>query len=311
MILMWLGSFVLMLFGLTESQKYFAQFFSESRNGLLKKGITGNTGVMFLRALAIAVTDVSPQKSLRSGFDLYSSASTSKKGSILLMCLSTMGVWWALILGLLFLGLSGLFVIGFCALGLVRFWTNPKVEMFLKWIFSAGLFLVGGELMLRNSSIVQTLLGQSDLAFFLADGRFFAVLGLMLAGIILSLFVRIEFWSLALVLGLLVTNALSFNGALGLVAGERIGQLILFWWLNRSKNSSRIAQQFALVSIIGIFVGLLIVAEARSAFYFGLSTDMSALQNKTYQFVIAYSLILFFQWLGQMVWGHFAGQAKV
>lgn len=310
MILMWLGSFVLMMFGLTESQKHVALFFSDLHKGLLAKGIEGNIGTMFLRSLGVSLMEASPQSTLKSGMGLCNSQGASR-GSILLMCLSSLGAWWVLILGFLFLSFSGQFVLGFCAVGLITAWLTPKFELFLKWLFAFGVFLIGGEMMLRNSSIIQTLLGQGDLAFYLADGRFLPVMGIMLVGVLLTLFVQAEFWSLALALALLVTNTLSFNGALGLVAGERIGQMILFWWRSRSLSldCQRIGWQLTVSSIVGIFVGFLIVGEARSVFYFGFSSDLSSLQYKSFQFVILFSLILFFQWIAQMLWGHFASQA--
>lgn len=314
MILMWLGSFVLMMFGLSESQKYVALFSSDLQKSLLAKGFDGSFTAFLFRSMGISFLEASPKKTLNSGMALYDFGAVSSRGSILLMCLSSLGSWWTLLLGFLFLSFNGFFVLGFCAFGFLTPWVNSKVELLLKWLLAVGIFLVGGEMTLKNSSIIQTILGQSDLAFFLADGRFIPVLGIMLAGLLLSFVVQAEFWSLALGLALLVTNSLSFNGALGLVVGERIGQMILFWWQSRSletKKGQRIGKQFAMSSIIGTLVGFLIVGEARSVFYFGFSNDLSSFQNKSLQFVLLFFVILFFQWLGQMVWGHFASQVFV
>lgn len=313
MILMWLGSFVLMMFGLTESQKQIAHLFSNFQKSFLDKGLETTFGKMLVRSLDVAVLEASPQKSLYSGLALYNLRVLGLRASILLMCLSTIGAWWALILGLLFLSFNGFFLLGLCALGLLNVGEAPRLKAVIRWLFATGVFLIGGEMMLRNSSVVLSLLGQSELAFIMADGRFGAVLGMVLAGLVISLFVQIEFWSLVLGLGLLVTNTLSFNGALGFVVGERIARMLLFWWRSRGldQDSQRIGRQLPFFSILGVIVGFLIAGELRTLLNFGFSSDMTALQDRSLQFVLLFSVILFFQFVAQMTWGHFACRVKV
>ncbi|WP_415062253.1 hypothetical protein [Bdellovibrio sp.] len=313
MILMWLGSFVLMMFGLTESQKQLAHLFAKLQRAFLEKGLETTTGKMFSRTLVITALEASPQKSLYSGMALYNLRVLSLKASNLLMCLSTLGAWWVVILGLLFLSFNGFFLLGVCVLGLTGFGLTPKTRQLLKWIFATGVFLVGGEMMLRNASVISTLLGQGEAAFVLADGRFGAVFMILLASLFISFVVRVEFWSLVMGLGLLVTNTLSFNGALGLVAGERIARMILFWWQTRNLNQEcrRIGLQFSLVSIVGVIVGFLVAGEIRSLFYLGFSSDLSSFQERSLQFVLLFAVMLGFQFAAQMIWGHFGSQVKV
>lgn len=313
MILMWLGSFVLMMFGLTESQKHAAAFFANLQKNFFEKGFDVNTTKMFVRALDVVVLEASPQRSLYTGLALYNLRILNLRTSNLIMCLSTLGAWWVLILGLLFLSFNGFFLLGLCTLGLIGAWKAPKAKLLLKWVFATGVFLIGGETMLRNSTVVQTILGQSDLAFFLADGRFGAVLGILIASILMSFIVQVEFWSLALALSLLLTNTLSFNGALALVAGERIARMLLFWWRSRSLNQDcrRIGFQLSMVSILGVLIGFLVAGEARNLFYLGFSSDLSSFQDKSLQFVMLFAVILVLQFFAQMVWGHFGSLAKV
>lgn len=313
MILMWLGSLVLMLFGLTESQKQVSVFFSRLQKDFYHKGFETTTLKMFARALDVVILEASPQKSLYSGLALYNLRVLSLRASALIMCLSTLGVWWVLILGLLFLSFNGFFLLGLSGLSLIGAWKAPRAQNLLKWVFATGVFLVGGETMLKNSSVIQTLLGQSDLAFFLVDGRFGAVLGILLAGVLLSFVIQVEFWSLVLALSLLVTSTLSFNGALALVAGERIGRVVLFWWRSRGLNQEcrRIGWQFSLASIVGVLLGFVIAGEFRSVFYLGFSSDLSSFQDKSLQFVLLFAVILGVQCFVQMIWGHFGSQAQV
>lgn len=314
MILMWLGSFVLMMFGLTESQKQIARLFAHLQKRVLDRGLENTTtGKLFIRALDLVVLEASPQRSLYSGMALYNLRVMSLRPSNLIMALSTLGAWWVVILGLLFLSFNGFLLLGLCTLGFFTMWMTPRMKIILGWLFATGIFLVGGELMLRNSSIVQTILGQSELAFFLADGRFPAVMALMLLSLVTSLVVRLEFWSLALSLSLLLTNTISFNGALGLVAGERIARMILFWWHSRNLNQDcrRIGRQFSVVSIVGVLIGFLIAGESRVLLDFGFSSDLAAFQDKSLQFVVLFAVILAIQCLAQMIWGHFGSLVQV
>lgn len=313
MILMWLGSFVLMMFGLVTSQKMASETLSGLQKKFLNKGLDSDFKSMLIRSLDVVVLEASPQKSLYSGIGLYNLRVLGLRSASLVMCLSTLGVWWVLILAFLFMSFNGLFLMGVCSLGLLSAFITSRGEKILKWIFATGAFLLGGEIMLRNSSILQSTLGESDLVFFLADGRFPSVIGLLVAAMLISLVVQIEFWSLALALCLLFTNVLSLNGALGLLAGERLGRMLLFWWHTRSLNQDckRLGRQFAAVSALGVIVGLLLAGEVRETLYLGYSSGMASFQDKSLQFVMLFIVILFCQFIAQMVWGHFAAQAKM
>lgn len=310
MILMWLGSFVLMLFGLSESQKHLSRLLRGLQVGFLNKGFDAPFVKMLIRALDVVVLEASPQKSLYSGMALFNLRLVSLRPAVLIMCLSILGAWWLLLLGLLFLSFNGFFLLGLCLLGFINTAQMPKLKGMLQLIFAVGIFLIGGEMMLRNSSVIQTLLGQSELAFVMADGRFAAVFGILACSILLSLLVQVEFWTMALGLSLLVTNVVSFNGALALVAGERIGRMILFWWHCRSlsEDCRKLGRQLSLASIFGVCAGFFLAGEVRSLFYFSFSSDLSSLQDKSLQFILMLGLILLGQFVLQMLWGHFASQ---
>ncbi|MGE9744863.1 hypothetical protein [Bdellovibrio bacteriovorus] len=313
MILMWLGSFVMMMLGLYLSQKYVAVVFSGLQKSFLDKGLETTLGKMFIRALDVVVLEASPQKSLYSGMALLNLRVLGTRPSALLMCLSTLGAWWVLILGLLFMSFNGYFLLGLAGVGLLTVFMSVQIKNILGWVLGTGLFLVGGETMLRNASVLMTTLGQSDLAYFLADGRFPTVVAFFCLAALISLIVQLEFWSLALALGLLLTNTISFNAALGLVAGERVGRMIFFWWQSRSLNQEcrRIGSQFAMVSASGAFLGMMMAGEVRTLLNLGFTSGTTAAQDKTLQFVLLFALILAVQWVAQMIWGHFGGNAKV
>lgn len=312
MILMWLGSIALMIFAMVESQKYLGAIFSKLQKGIFDKGFSTKLAPLFFQASSSVWLEVSPQRSMFSSLALYNLRVQSLQPSVLVMALSPLGAWWILLLGLLFLKINGFFLMGVSALSLLTVFVSPGFKNVFRWFFFTGLFLVSAELVLKNSSVLQSMMGQSDFAFFLADGRFPTVLALLAVGLLLSLLIQVEFWTFALALGLLVTNTISLNGALGLVAGERIGRMVFFWWMTRSLNQDcrRIGNHLAGISILGAFLGLMVAGELRS-YFLSLSLDLSNFQARTFQFTILFAVILMAQMTAQMIWGHFGSRVVI
>ena len=313
MILMWLGSFVLLLFGLSESQKVLAQIFSNGQKDLLEKNSDKSLAYLFSRYLGVVLLEGSPMKSLYSGMAAYNLRVTSLQAGNLWMCLSTLGAWWALFLGYLFLNVNGLLLLGIGALSYFGLLRGKLTVNYLKLSLYVGIFLLGGDLSLRNASVLLNLLGTGDLVFFLSDGRFFSVLGILAIGVVLSFFVSIEFWSICLALTLLVANVISVNGALALFAGERIGRMVFFWWRSRELNQDckRLGWQFALVSASGAFLGFMIAGVLRGEGSIGFNGDIDLFRQKTLEFLSLSAVILITQFLSQMVWGHFGSKLAV
>lgn len=313
MILMWLGSFVLLLFGLSESQKVLANIFSGSQKDLLEGNSDKSLAHLFARYLGVTLLEGSPIKSLYSAMAAYNMRVMPARAGSLWMCLSTLGAWWALLLGYLFLNVNGLLLLGIGALSYLGLLRGRVTVNYLKLSLYVGIFLLGGDLSLRNASVLLNLLGTGDLVFFLADGRFFSVLGILAIAIVLSFFVSIEFWSICLALTLLVANVVSVNGALALFAGERIGRMLFFWWRSRALNQDckRLGWQFALVSASGAFLGFMIAGILRGEGSIGFGGDVDLFRQKTLEFLSLSAVILVVQFLSQMVWGHFGSKYAV
>ncbi len=313
MILMWLGSFVLALFGLAYSQKLTDQFSHKLQKNIFDRSLEGNFPAMFQKAMALVLLQSSPQQSLYSAMGFYNLRILAVRPSILMMCLSSLGAWWVLFLGLIYLNFNGYFLLGLSSLYLISVLRTPRMSVFLKWLFAIGVFLIAGEQLLKQSALMQNALSQGDLIFFLADGRFGSVVSILVASVVISLFVRVEFWSFLLALSLLFAGFISFNGAMALVAGERLGRMALFWFSTRNLNQDcrRIGWQFALTSVVGVLAGLLVAGELRSLIIWSVPLGASQFQEKGAQFVLLFSVILGFQWLAQMVWGHFACLVQV
>lgn len=312
MILMWLGSFVLVLWGLRQSRAEAAILFAGLQKRFYARGLEGIFSSMLQRILGVVFLEASPQRSLYSALSFYNMRILKQRPAILMMCLSTLGAWWILVLGLLYLNVSGLFFLGIGFLLFIPLLNGPLLSPFLKWIAMTGLFLLGGEMMLRQGSILPMLLGTSEWAFFLSDGRILAVLGLLLTSLILSLLIEEEFWVVPLALSLVISNTVSLNGALGIFAGERLARVLLFWWRSRVLNQEcrRVGWQFSLSSGLGVLVGLFGAGAVRSEIAWGFSGS-EGMQDKILIVILLFVLILFCQFVAQMLWGHFGSRVKV
>lgn len=304
---------MLMIFSLTESQKQMSRLFSVWQTGVYEKSLDTVFEKMLPRSLLISFFEASPKRTLQTGLALYNLRILGKRPSVLLMGLCNLSAWWILLLGFLFMNVSGLMLVGISSLSLVSFLNFPRLRASLRLLLWTGLFLVGAELMLRNSAILQSVLGESSLAFWLADGRWAAVFALFLFTAVLGLFIQAEFWSLCLALVLLLTSTVSFNGALALLAGERCARGILFWWSGRrlNKDCRQISSKIGFSLALGAAVGLVVALLVKILFNFGGSFGMESAQERLFQMMIGFVVILFMQFVVQMTIGHFVAQGEV
>jgi hypothetical protein len=135
-----------------------------------------------------------------------------------------------------------------------------------------------------------------------------SVLTLLLCSAVASVFIQIEFFFLILAFSLLPVHILSMNGALGLIAGEQIGSLLLFWFKTRNTNERRditLYSQFSLVYGIGTLGGLLVSGEMKSFYYLGSSGEISAPLDLSLKLLFLFSILWLVRFLLLMSWGHF------
>lgn len=312
MILMWLGSFVLMVTGLFIFQQKVGSFFSQIQKSILDKGFSASTPMLFVQSLAMDLLEGSPQRASYSGLGLLNLRVLGTRPAVLMMCLSPLAALPVLGLGSLYLGFNGYFLLGLCLIGFFKYWRSSRIDEGIAILFGAGMFLVGSEMLLRNARVLQTILTDADLIFFISDGRFGAVLVMIALAFLLGLLIQLEFWSLALGLTLLSGGIISYNGALGMLLGERLAVAALFWWRTRKLNQEcqQLGWQYAAVLAVSAMVGFWWAGEARTFLDLGFSLDSSAAQEKVSTLVSLFSLILGVQLAGGMIWGHFAGNRK-
>ncbi len=308
MILMWLGSFVLVLFSYLATQKYLNQRTAVLQSRLMVGKDKENVVSLVLRNLSIVITDVSPIKTVFTALAKLNLQVGKDRESLMQLCMAPIGFWWTLVLASLYLSLNGGFLLGVAIFALLPIAVPKRIRQTFFFVGCIGLFLIAGEMTLRNSSLLQTILGTSDFAFFLADGRFQAVLALLGVGFVISLVTRVGLWSLFLAMALLVSNNISMNGALGLVIGELLGTVafVFFQGFKVDKKTRTYISQFSMASVIGIVIGFFVVLQIRTFFVFTNFGDRNAYQDKLMILIILIAVVLAIQTAVQMAWGHFA-----
>ena len=308
MILMWLGSFVLVLFSYLATQKYLNQRTAVLQSRFMVGKDKENVISLVLRNLSIVATEVSPAKTIFTALGKLNLQVGKDRESLMQLCMAPVGFWWTLILASLYLSLNGGFLLGASIFALLPIVVPKSLRQTFFFVGCLGLFLVAGEMTLRNSSLLQAILGTSDFAFFLADGRLPAVAALAAIGFLVSLVTRVGLWSLFLAMALLVTNNISMNGALGLIVGELLGTVVFIYFQGFKLDSKTrtYVSQFSVASIVGILIGFFVVLQIRTFFVFAYSGDRNAYQDKLMMLVFLVVVVLAIQTVTQMAWGHFA-----
>lgn len=290
MIFFWLGAWALMLFGLRETQISFSR---------LTKNASSNA---FFKILE----EASPRHSLKHGWELYRQG--AERDGLLMLSFSFLGAWLVFILASLFLSFQGVLFLAIGAVGFLNFVRFPRRKDFFGVFWGAGIFLVGAEFLLRQSSVLQSLLGESDLAFALVDGRGVAVFVLAWVGFAGGLLIRAQFWSLTLGLALLASSSISFNGAMALFAGESVGVLALWAWNARSTPGFSKLKWWSVAGFVGAIAGFFIAWYFKEIFGWGSSFGMSGATERFNAFLLCAALMCLIQGFFQMVAGHFVSK---
>ncbi len=308
-----IGTFYLMLLMLQFSQKEMAHFFSGWQKKILASSLDAPFKKMLPRALLLVLTEASPQRTQMTSLAFYNLRILGKRPSLLLMALSNLGAWWILILTLLFMNVNAVMLVGVFVLPALLMrkikWVGPLFAV----LFSTALFFVLSESLVRQLASLPAMMGESEIVFWLADGRFSAVLGLAFVAILLTFLIQVEFWSVCLALALLFSSIISFNGALALFAGERIARGILFAWSGRILNQDcrLISREEGIAASVGAGLGLWVTLYLREVTDLGRSFGISEAQGRLFDFALGLVLILFVQFCVQMFVNHFAVQKKV
>ncbi len=307
MILMWLGSIGVLLVGLS----LFRRSISEAGASLQAQflNLSENETSVFKMLFVTKMCALSCGGLLRAQYDamaLINTKTLSRRYAILLLCLSSTGLWTSLLAGLSLWWIQWSVFVGIAVLCyLIYFWFGAGRLLF-KILFGFGLILLGAQLALRDQSILLSLLGESELHYLLADGRFFAQFVWLVISFVITLVLGVESWSVFFCITLLSAGSLSLNGAVAFVAGELLAHFWMLYWRSRkfSDSTRKLARNYALVSTVGIFAGFVVSGVLRVF-------DMNDVANKKMQFMAMFFSLIVCQVLAAMVWGHFTAQKSV
>ncbi len=313
MILMWLGPFILAVYWLRR----FAISTSMALSGLQKRFLALPESAPKVKTmLTTKLCGVSVGSFVRTQYSavaLLNSRAFSRSHALLLLCLSSAGTWATMLVILLSWQFEPLLLLlPWLAGAIYEMWRKRT----LAWYRPFGdfaLVLIAMRWVLRNQSVLMTTLGESDLHFLLADGRFPAQLLWLAVAFAVTLLIGIESWAVILALVLVVAGSLSLNGAVALIIGEMLGHVWLLLWRSRKLNQDvrEITKSYAVVSSVGLVVAFFVAGLLRDAFAWSFTFEGSQLTEKSLQFFSLYFAIVVVQALVVLAWGHFAAQKKV
>lgn len=315
MLLMWLGSLTLLLSGLWLSQRALQNLLGALREHALDSTTSRDFATMlrgcFLYVFGSA-SEVEPQS---VGFLGYNYRLAHRRPALLMMCLSLLGLWWPLALCWGYLQYNGLLVLGVAAILWMMPWNslrnkNRRSSM-IQFFFGTGLFFFGAELLVKNASLLINILGQTSFTFLIVEKSLPALAVLALIGCVLAYFIKVEFFSVVLGLVLMMSGSITYIGALALFLGERLARLLeIGLWSQKVNSSAKLAsRQYIGFSGLGLVIGFLIVLSMAQSFQWGTIFGVEpSVRNQ--QFMVGIMSVLFFQFVAQMAWGHFASQKK-
>ena len=314
MILMWLGSLGLLFFGLG----IFRGAISDAGEFLQKRylRLSENERSLFKTLLAAKMCALSCGGLLRTQYNAMALLNTRtflKRYSILLLCLSSVGLWTSFLVGLGMWWIQWSILVGLAVISyLIYFWFGSGKLLF-KFFFGLGLAFLGAQLALRDQSILLSTLADSEIHFLLADGRFTAQFIWLVTSFVMTLLIGVESWSVFFCIVLLSSGSLSLNGAVAFVIGELLAHFFVLSWRSRQlgKGAKRIARNYALASAFGLVVGFVVCGGLRGIFSWGYAFDSNDIINKNMQFMTMFFALIICQTFAVMAWGHFAAQKKM
>lgn len=313
MILMWLGPVVLAIVALYGFSLAVSACLRGLQNRFLALPPSTSIPNMMVTAKLCSIGLGSFLRTQYSAVALLNSRCSSRRYGILLMCLSVAGTWTTMLAlamawqvnGAAFLGLA--FIL-YLYLNL----RHRSLELFY-FVFGLGTFLVAMQLVLQQQSTLMMALGESDLHFMIADGRFPAQLLWLVVSFALTLLIGVESWAVIIAVVLVVGGSMSLNGGVALIIGEMLAHVWMLWWRSRKLNQDTVAlvKGYAIANTVGLVLAFFVAGFMRNAFAWTITFEGNQLTEKSWQFFSLYFVIMVVQCLAVLTWGHFAAQKKV
>lgn len=315
MLVIWLGSLGLVCFGFVFSQKALQGLLTPLRENSLDSINNRDFKMMLRGVVAYVIASVSEKESSVLSISAYNYRLAPRRGALLMLSLATLGLWWPLTLSWGYFQYNGLLFLGVGSLLWILPWGTLKNKnrrsMMVQFFFGVGLFYLGAEVLMRNAGVLAGLLGESRIAFWLVDKSIESLLAVAFVGFLISLLVKVEMFTLILGMSLMLSSNISFVGALFLIIGERISVIAINLYLGSKTNQNVNAslKHFSMASGVGLVIGGFASISISQMLNWGGIFGADP-QVRNHQFILSITIILFFQFVAQMIWGHFASPKK-
>lgn len=312
--ILWIANLTILMTGLflfRGAISHLGAHFQRRFLGLPEKGVS--TIKMLIETKLCAISHGSFLQNQYGAIGLLNSRSYSKHYSVLLLCLGILGSWTTFIAAALLWRIEGYY---FIAAGVLFYfsarWLGKGRQIF-KMLMGLGLVSIGSAMLVQAQPQLNSILGESDFHFLLADGRFPAQLILLVGAFFVTALIGLESWTVFVGIAWLISGTLSMNGAVALVIGELLAHVWVIAWRSRRLNQDvkRISVSYALWSSGGLLIGFLLAGLLRTLFSWGYSFEGNELENRVWQFLTMYSAVILSQLLLLMLWGHFAARKRL
>lgn len=303
-----LGILLLMTWCLQRVAAATAELFAPIRRQAFQR-TGGSTAAQVGATLLLTLLDPSPAAVRVQASTAQALRLRSWRLNLMAVCFAELSQAVLIAVGLFFLGIGGLFPLsaGVFLMAFARF--RPReLRPAGALLFFFGLFLWAGETGLRFAPGTVGMEAQG-LAMWLADGRPAAVSLWFLAATALAALTGFEFLALSATMMGLASGALSLNGAVALLWGERLGLVLRWWWQSRGQIASVRAMTKGVLAghLLAVLFSFLLLGFARD-FMGAAAYGREGLGTILMDF-LALSLWTVVPFLAFVcLWGHFAGR---
>lgn len=245
------------------------------------------------------------------------------RSALLSFCLCLLTLWPAFLFASLYLSTNSIFILGIGFVILIianvskiifsrNATANDQIRNLGRMIIGFALVGLSFELTMKWSALIHTWGQESEITYFLADGRFFTLLQMLILGLLLSVLLSYEGWFWVWPLFLYTGGMLSLNGAMALFASGILSGFIVIFIKGRSFSGIQrnLVRNGAIVGALATIVSFLIFGALRGNIG-QLGASFEELQNqKLFSLICGWLVILFPTTIALMIWGHFAYQRE-
>lgn len=187
-----------------------------------------------------------------------------------------------------------------------------KPSRWMQIAFLAGVFFTAYQWSFYQASQWIFAADTSPIVYLLTDARTYTVLGFLGASILLTLILRIEFWSLWLASILFFAGGIAYLNFVALILGQALGWAI-FWFIKSrqsSKKNKTVMSEMLLVTFLTAVGFLVIITWFKSMGLLDVRI-MSPIASKKISFVFAWAAWEILLTVTLSLWGHFRSQSQI